>query len=117
MLGWILTGHRWVFSPQVPDSQKAGHAQYDPTLSSTSKPLPNATWAVHYGDGSSSNGNVFIDRVKIGGVIAESQAVEAAKNVSIEFYGSPRADGIIGFGFSSRNKGNLPRAQEAKNLG
>lgn len=46
-----------------------------------------------------------MDTVSIGGIRHSSQAVEAAQNVSIEFYGNPRADGIIGFGFSQKNKG------------
>ncbi|OIW28280.1 acid protease [Coniochaeta ligniaria NRRL 30616] len=94
----------WVFSPQVPDWQKPGHNEYDPSLSSTSKPMPNATWAVRYGDGSTSQGNVVTDVVSVAGIPSLSQAVETATNVSIDFYGSPRADGIIGFGFSQRNK-------------
>lgn len=102
-----LTGFtRWVFSPQVPEWQQQEHNQYNPNVSSTARPLPNATWAVHYGDGSTSNGDVVIDIVTIAGIASQSQAVETAKNVSIEFYGNPRADGIIGFGFSQRNKGD-----------
>jgi aspergillopepsin I len=93
------------FSPQVPEWQQAGHNEYDPSLSSTARLLSNATWAVHYGDGGMSNGNVVIDRVSIGGITAPSEAVETAQNVIIELFGNPRADEIVGFSFSERNKG------------
>ena len=69
--------------------------------------MPNATWTVRYGDGSTSQGNVVTDVVSVAGIPSLSQAVETATNVSIDFYGNPRADGIIGFGFSQRNKGEL----------
>ncbi|KAI0008152.1 eukaryotic aspartyl protease [Xylariaceae sp. FL0662B] len=93
----------WVFSSETPANQVMGQAVYDIEQSSTAQRLTGATWAISYGDGSSSNGNVYLDTVSIGGVTVENQAVESASNVSTSFTQRPDTDGLVGLGFSSIN--------------
>jgi len=49
-----------VFSSETtPASATKGHHIYNPTKSSTAKLVPDATWKISYGDGSSAGGNVY----------------------------------------------------------
>lgn len=93
----------WVFSSLTPTSEVNGQSIYTPTKSTTSKLVSGATWKVSYGDGSSSSGVVYTDKVTIGGITAASQAVEAAKVVSSSFTSDSSIDGLIGMGFDSLN--------------
>ncbi|KAI0003898.1 aspartic peptidase domain-containing protein [Xylariaceae sp. FL0662B] len=93
----------WVFSTDMPRSSVRGQAQYDPSKSSTSKAQKNATWSIHYGDGSESKGGVYEDVVNVGGVSFEKQAVEAATKVSAEFTADANNDGLLGLAFSKLN--------------
>ncbi|KAI5459573.1 eukaryotic aspartyl protease [Mariannaea sp. PMI_226] len=91
----------WVFSSEANGGD--GHNTYDPGQSSTSKQLTGASWSIKYGDGSSSSGNVFTDKVTIGGLTVSNQAVEAAETVSDTFIAETNLDGLLGLGFSSIN--------------
>lgn len=91
----------WVFSTET--TGDSTHTQYNPSKSSTSKKLTGATWSISYGDGSSSSGDVYTDKVTVGGLSVSSQAVEAAKKVSAEFESETDLDGLLGLGFSSIN--------------
>ncbi|KAI1076137.1 eukaryotic aspartyl protease [Whalleya microplaca] len=93
----------WVFSSETPTNQVMGQALYNIDQSSTAQLLMGASWAISYGDGSSSNGNVYLDTVSIGGVKVENQAVESASNVSMSFTQRPDTDGLVGLAFSSIN--------------
>ncbi|RMZ88204.1 hypothetical protein DV736_g4573, partial [Chaetothyriales sp. CBS 134916] len=93
----------WVFSSELPASERVGHSYYDPTKSSNSKLLPGETWNISYGDGSSASGNVFGDNVDVGGITVTSQAVEAAETISSEFEQDTDIDGLVGLAFSSIN--------------
>ncbi|KAJ3532110.1 hypothetical protein NM208_g8584 [Fusarium decemcellulare] len=91
----------WVFSTET--SGGNAHAKYNPGASSTSKKVSGASWAISYGDGSSSSGDVYTDKVSVGGLVVSAQAVEAAQKVSDEFEAESDLDGLLGLGFSSIN--------------
>ncbi|KAI0601438.1 eukaryotic aspartyl protease [Biscogniauxia sp. FL1348] len=93
----------WVFSSETPSIQVAGQATYNIEQSSTAQLVDGASWAISYGDGSSSGGNVYTDVVSIGGVTVQRQAVESARNVSQSFTQRPDTDGLVGLAFSSIN--------------
>ncbi|KAI1431676.1 eukaryotic aspartyl protease [Xylaria sp. CBS 124048] len=93
----------WVFSSETPTDQIDGQTIYDISQSSTAIPLNGESWAVNYGDGSSSGGNVYNDIVSIGGIAVPNQAVEAATYVSPSLTWRQNSDGIVGLAFSSLN--------------
>ncbi|KAK0663276.1 Endothiapepsin [Lasiodiplodia hormozganensis] len=93
----------WVFSSETPSNEVSGQSIYNPSKSSTSSKLSGATWEISYGDGSSSSGDVYIDKVTVGGLTVSKQAVEAAKVVSSEFTQDSDNDGLLGLAFSSLN--------------
>ena len=53
----------WVFSSELPASERAGHSIY--TVNSA-KIESGETWNINYGDGSGARGNVYADTVVIG---------------------------------------------------
>ncbi|OTB05131.1 hypothetical protein M426DRAFT_10974 [Hypoxylon sp. CI-4A] len=93
----------WVFSSETPTDQVMGQETFDVAQSSTAQMLLGSTWSISYGDGSSSNGNVYIDTVSVGGVTVDNQAVESATNVSSSFTQRPDTDGLLGLAFGSIN--------------
>lgn len=90
----------WVYSSQLPAAERAGHAVYKTNQSNR---LPGFTWEIHYGDGSSAGGDVYLDYVTVGSITASQQAVEAAQHVSAEFVRDTRDDGLLGLAFDSIN--------------
>lgn len=71
--------------------------------STSAKLISGETWSISYGDGSGAGGNVYSDKVVIGGVTATSQAVEAATSVSSAFTSDTDNDGLVGLGFEDLN--------------
>lgn len=88
----------WVFSNETPAQQSTDHDKYD---SSTGTEIQGASWDITYGDQSGASGNVYSDKVVVGGVTATSQAVEAATSVSTSFTQNVDSDGLLGLAFSS----------------
>ncbi|ROV94046.1 hypothetical protein VMCG_08252 [Cytospora schulzeri] len=93
----------WVFSSETPSDEVSGQDIYTPSKSSTSKLLSGAEWDITYGDGSSSSGNVYTDKVSIGGLSVSGQAIELAEEVSSSFTQDSTTDGLLGLAFSSLN--------------
>jgi aspergillopepsin I len=91
----------WVFSTETTGS--SGHDEYNPARSSSAKKLAGATWSISYGDGSTSSGDVYKDKVSVGGLVVSSQAVESAQKVSAEFEQETGLDGLLGLAFSAIN--------------
>ncbi|ORY61643.1 eukaryotic aspartyl protease [Pseudomassariella vexata] len=93
----------WVFSSLTPTSQRNGQSIYTPGSSSTAKTVSGGTWSISYGDGSSSSGSIYTDKVTVGGLSYASQAVETAKKVSSSFTEDSNNDGLLGLAFSTIN--------------
>ncbi|KAH8671661.1 aspartic peptidase domain-containing protein [Xylariales sp. PMI_506] len=93
----------WVFSSSTPASESRGHTVYTPAKSSTSKVKTGYSWSIAYGDGSTSRGTVYTDKVTIGGLTVADQAVETATQVSTEFTQETNLDGLLGLAFSKLN--------------
>ncbi|KAI0198393.1 eukaryotic aspartyl protease [Astrocystis sublimbata] len=93
----------WVFSSETPANQVGGQTVYNIQQSTTARLLSGQSWAIRYGDGSSSGGNVYLDTVSIGGITVENQAIESATNVSLAFTQRPDTDGLVGLAFSELN--------------
>lgn len=88
-------------TPQV--AAGAGITAYDSSKSSSFQAYQGGSWEISYGDGSSASGSVGFDKVTIGGVTANKQAVELAEQVSSSFLQGRNLDGLLGLGFSSIN--------------
>jgi aspergillopepsin I len=100
----------WVFSSETPSSEVNGQSIYSPGDSTTAQQLSGASWSVQYGDGSTSNGDVYADDVTIGGLTVSNQAVEAAQQVSSQFSQDSSIHGLLGLAFDSLNSVQ-PQAQ------
>jgi aspergillopepsin I len=111
--GYLLTDYRWVFSDKLPVYQRKGHSFYVTEVNTTAAPgtpirqvtgtqMQGYTWAIRYGDGTGASGVVFSDRVGVGNVVAAGQAVEAATQISAQFY-QQHSDGLLGLGFGKTN--------------
>ncbi|SPJ86889.1 probable aspartic proteinase precursor [Fusarium torulosum] len=87
----------WILSKDMPPWQADGHPTYEPT--SSSKLLPNHTWAIKYAGGEEISGVVYTDTVKAGPVVAHNQAVQAAVDNPFSF----ESDGILGLAFGVIN--------------
>ncbi|KAM7194551.1 penicillopepsin [Naviculisporaceae sp. PSN 640] len=93
----------WVFSTQLPSTQKGRHDLFDPRQSRTFNELPGHTFSIMYGDGSGASGMVGTDLVDIGGVRVNQQAVELATEVSQSFVEDMPTNGLLGLAFSQLN--------------
>jgi len=70
---------------------------------SSAKKLEGHTWQIRYGDMSGANGQVYTDKVGVGGIFFPNQAVEAASSVSRTFSRDNANDGLLGLAFSRLN--------------
>lgn len=81
--------------------------EYDPSKSTTSYAEPGQSFAITYGDGSSSSGPLYLDTVSVGGVAAVNQTVGAATTISSQFANSAQ-DGLMGLAFQSLARTRAP---------
>lgn len=95
--------HSWVFSSELNAELQENHDIYTPGPEAYE--LVNHTWKVTYGDGSMASGIVYLDKVTIGGLTVERQAVEAAEWVSEKLVKDVDSDGILGLAFSGGSRG------------
>ncbi|KAI4125817.1 MAG: hypothetical protein LQ338_004058 [Usnochroma carphineum] len=93
----------WVFNSHLQPQVTQGHSVYDPSKSSSFKPMEGASWKIHYGDSSAAEGIVGTDTVNIGGAEVQGQAVELATQVTDSFTDDVSSDGLLGLGFGSIN--------------
>ncbi|KAF2154806.1 acid protease [Myriangium duriaei CBS 260.36] len=96
----------WVWSSLQPAAQRKGHTAYVPGKTATK--LKGSTWNVTYASGQGGVGVVYTDKVSLGSMTVNKQAVEAATNFK-GFKGVP-LDGILGMGFR-RLESIEPKAQ------
>ncbi|KZT25187.1 acid protease [Neolentinus lepideus HHB14362 ss-1] len=83
-----------------------GHHIYDPSKSSTSSDV-HRTFSLMYGDGSSVQGEQYIDTVAIAGLVAKKQRLGAANQYSNGFSSDNfPADGLLGMGFRAISQYN-----------
>lgn len=92
-----------MFSPQLPQDQREGHATYKPSVYGSSS--STKTWAIRYADGSFASGGVHYDVVGVEGIWVMQQAVEVATNISNNLAYGNGMDGVLGLGFTNLNKG------------
>ena len=102
---------RWVFNTALPNSDTENRTLYNPSTSKTYKSIAGATFAVNYGDGSQTYGNVGVDDVEVGGISVNGQALELPTAISASFTKDLNSDGILGLGFQSSN-GIIPEPQQ-----
>ncbi|CAF9914284.1 MAG: hypothetical protein HETSPECPRED_001940 [Heterodermia speciosa] len=93
----------WVFNTQLSAAQTKGHSVYDPTKSSTFRPMPFSTFKIQYGDKSGASGNVGKDTVSVGSATVPQQAIELANQVTQSFVQDTDSDGLMGLGFMKGN--------------
>ena len=94
----------WVFSSETAAGALGGQKLYNINESSTARKLDNQTWNISYGDGSHASGNVYLDKVSIGGVTVPQQAIESAQMVAEQFTQDAASSGLVGLGFDSINQ-------------
>ena len=92
-----------MFSSQLDAKSQKSHDIYTPGPGAVE--LQNHTWHIMYADGSTAGGNVYLDKVTIGGLTVPNQAVEAAKWVSEKLIKDADSDGILGLAFSGNSRG------------
>lgn len=97
-----LTKPVQVFSSELGQSLQQGHTIFNPSQSSTFKKLPNETWEIEYGDGSTASGSCGSDNVTVGGLTIKNQTVELAEQVSQQF-AQGKADGLLGLAYPKLN--------------
>ncbi|KAK2616485.1 hypothetical protein QQS21_000527 [Conoideocrella luteorostrata] len=93
----------WVFSTDTDPSSVQGQTLYRPDNSSTSKRLSGETWKILYGDMAGASGIVYTDKVQIGDTSVETQAIEAALQVSADIASDSFVSGIMGMANSAAN--------------
>ncbi|KAG6902288.1 hypothetical protein C0995_001898 [Termitomyces sp. Mi166 len=94
------TGSSDLFLPGTGCSTSCeGHTRYDPSKSTTAKDIGHK-FLLSYGDGSTVQGDIFTDTVKIANMTATTQAVGSATSYSTGFSKAQFSpDGLMGMAF------------------
>ncbi|RMZ68856.1 aspartic endopeptidase pep1 [Pyrenophora seminiperda CCB06] len=86
----------WGYSSLQPQEQIYGHEFYN---AEQYKIKDGYTWGVTYVDGTGASGDVYVDQVEVGPLVATQQAFGAAKTISPSFVNFPEYEGVLGLGF------------------
>ncbi|MCJ1415795.1 Type I transmembrane sorting receptor [Xylographa parallela] len=91
----------WLLSNKLPASQVGSHTSlYTPGPSATAVTGASSTFAINYADTQGVSGNVYYDKVVIGGATATRQALGAATSVSSGYTNDTPKYGLVGLGCS-----------------
>ena len=93
----------WVFNTQLSSDEKQGHTVFDPSKSTTFKPMEGSSFEVLYGDNSFASGPVGQESVTIGGANVPNQAVGLPTKVASALVGDTNSNGLVGLGFKNIN--------------
>ena len=88
---------------QLPSDMIIGHTVFNPSESSSFKPINGASFNTSYGDSSFVYGNVATDTVEIGGAVVENQAFGLPTQISESFIHDTSSNGILGLASSKLN--------------
>src|ERR1700761_429614 len=103
---------RWVFSTLQPAEQWSNRPikrVYNPE-DSNARQLNGHSWKIRYGDMSGANGRVYIEKISIGDLTVQEQAIGAATSVTENFIRDTVNDGLLGLAFSQLNT-IIPKVQ------
>ncbi|KAF4446567.1 putative endothiapepsin precursor [Fusarium austroafricanum] len=92
----------WVYGSKAA-AAGGSRNRYNASKSKACKAMSGAKWLIEYGDGSGASGHVVKDKVSIGGLSVEAQAVQVADKVHESFAQQQDMDGLLGLGFGSIN--------------
>ena len=92
----------------MPTSQSTGHSTYKPSPSHIKN---GSSFHIQYGDGSRAAGDVYLDKIVVGGLEIDTQAIEAATWVSNSMTANQKMDGVPGLAFRELNQVQ-PRPQK-----
>ncbi|KAL8292876.1 hypothetical protein RQP46_000570 [Phenoliferia psychrophenolica] len=90
----------WIPSVNCTSAACQPHTKYDPSHSSTAAAVTQRKLAITYGDGSSTSGSVWTDKVSVGGLTALKQTFGAANSLSSDWQDDPM-DGLLGMAYAS----------------
>lgn len=93
----------WVFSSKLPAELVREHRVYNTSQSSSYEALSCLSWSFSNGELNAS-GSVGTDVVSIGGAVVPAQAIQLVDEATSDFIVANHFDGIVGLGFSGRNK-------------
>jgi len=93
----------WVFSTELTWEYYTFQKLYNASRSSTSKNLAGLAWNISYADGSSCNGDVYTDVVRLGSLTFPNTTVQCARQLSRQFVADTSIHGLVGMGFDKLN--------------
>ncbi|GAA5856413.1 hypothetical protein JCM8547_008733 [Rhodosporidiobolus lusitaniae] len=88
----------WVPLNTCTSTACSSKAKYVPGSSSSSHAVPDKSFSIAYGDGSTTSGPVYIDTVQMGGLTAVNQTFSAVTTMSDSWINDPQS-GLMGMAF------------------
>ncbi|KAK0639142.1 aspartic peptidase domain-containing protein [Cercophora newfieldiana] len=86
----------WVYSSETNPDILGNRSRWDPKSSTTAQPIPNSSWSIQYGDGSTARGHAWKDTISVGGINIPNAVVESALSVSDSMATDAEMGGIFG---------------------